>query len=111
MASREITGSEGEILGTQCEHGLRHPFCVCGLLDFYVHMCCIPVCMQGPAGNTWILAGSGGMEVQQPCLSWSTGFGTPNRFNKIILSIPDHHECRKNPGKVHICVLPNFGRI
>lgn len=89
---------------------------LCGLLGVYINMCYIRVCVC--ACTYWeymvmLLAGwiwghgaaaalpLSGYWVRQPL----TG------FVKVILSIYNSHECRRNSGKVYIWVFSNFGRL
>lgn len=83
-----------------------------GCIHIYVLYTCVCACTSWEymvmllAGGIWMHEAAAalpllGYWVQQPL----TG------FIKVILNIYNHHECRKNPGKVYIWVFPNFGRL
>lgn len=49
---------------------------LCGLLGVYIYMCCIHACVHVLTSLCYLVAGSGSMELLQPCLYWATEFGS-----------------------------------
>lgn len=53
--------------------------CVCIYPYIHCSTCVVPYVPVGNMCSALLVAGPGNTELQQPCLSWATGLGTPQQ--------------------------------